>query len=69
MNEIVPFTVTWMDLEIPYNITSMRNPKYGRNEPVYKTETDSQRTDFWLLKGEGMGWTGSLGLVDANYCI
>ena len=20
-------------------------------------------------KGKGMGWTGSLGLVDANYCI
>ena len=20
-------------------------------------------------KGEGVGWTGSLGLIDANYCI
>ena len=20
-------------------------------------------------EGEGMGWTGSLGLIDANYCI
>ena len=22
-----------------------------------------------LAKGEGVRWTGSLGLVDANYCI
>ena len=22
-----------------------------------------------VAKGEGMGWTGSLGLVDADYCI
>ena len=22
-----------------------------------------------LAKGEGGGWAGSLGLVDANYCI
>ena len=22
-----------------------------------------------LEEGEGVGWTGSLGLVDANYCI
>ena len=22
-----------------------------------------------VAEGEGMGWTGSLGLVDGNYCI
>ena len=22
-----------------------------------------------VAKGEGVGWTGSLGLIDANYCI
>ena len=22
-----------------------------------------------IAKGEGVGWTGSLGLIDANYCI
>ena len=45
--------------------------RYGTNEPNYKTETDSQtyRTDLWLPRGmeEGVGWTGSLGLADANY--
>ena len=35
---------------IPYHITYIRNLKYGTNEPIYKTETDSQaeRSDFWL---------------------
>ena len=49
------------------------NLKYDTNEPIYKTETDSQtqRTDLCLPKrtGEGVGSTGSLGLVDANYYI
>ena len=57
--------------EIPYDITYMQNPKYGTNEPIYKIEIDSQiqRTDLWLprRKEEGVGWTGSLGLVDAYY--
>ena len=47
--------------------------KYVTNEPIYKTETDSQtwRTDLWLPRGmwEGVGWMASLGLVDANYYI
>ena len=45
----------------------MQNLEYDTKEPIYKTETDSQRTDFWLPRGsEGEGWTVSLGLVDAN---
>ena len=59
--------------QIPYDITYMWNLKYGTNESIYKIEADSQiwRTDLWLPRGreEGMGWTGSLGLVDANYYI
>ena len=47
----------------------MQNLKYGTGEPIYKTETDSQtyRTDLW--RGERVGWTERLGLVDANYYI
>ena len=52
-NETMPFAATWMDLEIvilselrerqiPYDITYMWNLKYGTNEPIYETETDSQ---------------------------
>ena len=38
----------------------------------YKTETDSQTENrLWLLRGVvwGGGWSGSLGLADANYYI
>ena len=28
--------------QIPHDITYMWNLKYGKNEPIYKTETDSQ---------------------------
>ena len=53
-NEIMPFAATWMDLEtvimsevsqrqIPYDITYMWNlKKNGTNEPIYKTEIESQ---------------------------
>ena len=47
--------------------------KYGTDEPIYKTETYSStwRTDLWLPRRseEGLGGTGSLGLIDANYDI
>jgi len=58
-----------------YHMISLicKNLKYDTNEPIYKTEKDSetQRTDLWLPagRGEGMGLVGSLGLVDANYYI
>ena len=33
-------------------------------------QKQSQRTDLWLPRvWVGVGWTGSLGLVDENYCI
>ena len=56
--------------EMPYNITYW-NLKYYTNKPIYKTETDSQtlRTDLQLQEGEGVGWMGSLGLVDTNYYL
>ena len=49
----MPFAATWMQLgiiilsevrkrNIPYDIIHMWNPKYGTNEPIYKTATDSQ---------------------------
>jgi len=49
----------------------MWNLKYDKNEPINKTETDSQtwrQTCCCQGEGEkGMDW--SLGLVDANYYI
>ena len=66
-NKIIRFAATWMQLEIiilsksererqiPYDITYMCNLKYGTNEPIYETETDSQtwRTDLWLPRRGG----------------
>ena len=51
-------------------ISHMWNLKYGKNEPIYRTEIDSHtwKRDLWLPGGrrEGAGWMGSLGLVDEN---
>ena len=57
---------------MPNDVTYMWNLKYGTNESIYKTETDlqTQRTDLRLPRWwEGVGWTGSLGLIDTNYYI
>ena len=53
-NDIIPFAVTWMDLDyhtkwsksgrerqIPHYITYMWNLKYNINEHIYETESDS----------------------------
>ena len=73
-NEIMPSASTWMQLEIitisevgqkekdKYHvITYMWNLKYDTNEPVYETETDSrtERTDWCLPRGRGLGEGGS----------
>jgi len=50
----------------------MWNLKYGTNEPMYNTETDSgieKRLVVVKGEGEGVGWMRSLGLEDANYYI
>ena len=45
----------------------MWNLKYGTDEPIYRTETDMEsRLMVAKDEGEGMGWTGSLELVDSN---
>ena len=35
--------------QIPYDITFMWNLKYSTNEPIYKTETDSQTKENRLV--------------------
>ena len=78
----MPFEATWIDVEIiilsdvksererqiPCDITCKCNLKYDTNEPISKADTDSQ-TQRTRQREEGMGWTGSLGLVDANCYI
>ena len=40
------------------------------NENIYETESESwtYRTDWWLPRGMGLqdGWSGTLGLADAD---
>ena len=74
-SEIMPFAATWMQLEIiilsevsqrKHGIIYMWNLKYGTNEPVYKTEIDSQtrRIDLLLPKGSGGKERDGLGIRD-----
>ena len=61
--EIMPFATTRMDLEIfilnevrqtSHDFTYMWNLKYGTNELIYETETDSQTENRLVVaKGEG----------------
>ena len=73
----MPFTRTWMQPEIiilseiksqierqiPYDIAYLWNLKYGTNEPINKTETDSQT---WITdcgcQGEGRKEWDGLGI-------
>ena len=41
------------------NLSTEKKQPHGHGEQTYACEGE----------GEGMGWTGSLGLADANYCI
>ena len=85
-NEIMQFAATWTQLDILklsevsqkkkdkyHMITHMGNLTYATNEPIYKTEADSQtwRTDLWLprWRGKGVRWTGIWGLVYETYSI
>ena len=49
----------------------MWNLTYGTNEPTCKIDSQTYRTDLWLptQREEGVGWTGNLGLIDANYYL
>ena len=67
-DEILPFVTTWMDLKgIMQNLKNKINQQAKQNQ---NRLTDIENR-LVVVKGEGggEGWTGSLGLADANYCI
>ena len=79
----MPFAATWMQLEIlPLSEESQKEKdKYQMislicgtsnmaqmNLPTEKKQTHRHRGQIYGCPG-GVGWTGSLGLVDANCCI
>ena len=49
--------------QILYDITYMWTPKRGTEEPLYTTETHSQRARPAVAERERVGWTGWSGLV------
>ena len=55
--------------QIPYDITYIWNLIFSTNEPIYKHMDIENRLVVAKGEGEGLGWTGSLGLIDANDCI
>ena len=77
------FAATWVQLEILilsqkendkyHDITYMWNLKHGTNEPILQNRNRliGIRNGPVVAngEGEGVGWPGSLGLVDANYYI
>ena len=83
----MPFAATQQDLENiilsevgqkekdRYHTISFicRNLKHNTNEPIYRTETDSQTREnrLWLPGGSGVGEGGSesLGFADANLYV
>ena len=55
-----------------YMISHIWNLTYGTSDPVYRKKQTHGLENTPVVpmgEGEGVGWTGSLGLVDANYCI
>ena len=83
-NKIMPFAATRMEVETLIlcevsqkekdkpHIAYIWNLIYGTNEPIYRKERNMDLENRLVVsKGERerVGWTGSLGLIDANYCI
>ena len=82
-NKIMPFAATWMELETlilseisqkdkdKYYMISLINGIYYTAQMNLSTEKKSMDLENRLVvaKGEGVGWTGNLGLIDANYCL
>ena len=57
--------------QIPYDITYAWNLIYGTNKPFHRKETHGlgEQTCGCQGGGEGAGWTGNLGLIEANHCF
>ena len=75
----MPFAATWMELEalilseirekqMPYDITHIWYLIYSTNELFHRKENHGlgEQTCSCQGGGEGVGWTGNLGLIDAD---
>ena len=57
--------------QIPYDITYIWNLIYAQMNLSTEKKIMDLENRLVVVKGEGKGveWLGSLGLVDANYCL
>ena len=65
-DKIMPFAATWMELE---TLILSEVSQKKKNTFPQKRKSWTWRIDLWLPRGEGVGWIGSLGLIDADYCL
>ena len=54
--------------QIPYDITYNWNLISSTNEPFHRKENQGLAEESGGCWGGGVGWLGSLGLIDTNYC-
>ena len=68
--EIIILSEVRTKRQVPYDITQMQNLK-DTNEPIYETkiESQTQKTDWWLLRERiwGEGVSGMLGLAYISF--
>ena len=84
-NKIMPFVATWMELETlilsevsqkekdKYHVISLTSGIQYMSQTYLSTEKNLMDLENRLVvaqgEREGVGWIGSLGLIDANYCL
>ena len=84
-DEIMPFAATWIELETlilsevsqnekdKYHMISLISGIKYRAQTNFSTEKKLMDLESRLVvakgEGEAAGWTGSLGLIDADYCL
>ena len=61
--------VNQKEIKIPYNITYVWNIMYISNRPFHRKEICKLGEETCGCQGEGVGWTGNLGLRDANFAF
>ena len=72
-NKIMPCAATWMELQtfILSKVSQKEESFMAQMNPSTEKKIVDIENRLMVAKreGEGVGWTGNLGLTDANYCL